>query len=248
MPGSSRRAPWLARRPAAGAGRRRCWPRSSPAATSRPRVRAGKARSRCSGAAIPTRRNRSSVFARASAAVTGRCARIASATWSPTRISGCSEDIGSWKIIATSAPRTARIAASSSASRSRPCSSAWPVDGALPCSRRISASAVVLLPQPLSPTRPKRLAWFEARNLRRSTARVASERDGAGRARPATMRAQRCSLGSSASRSPSPMKLKLATASVIARPGNTASHGSTVKSLCALVSMLPQLAAGGWMP
>jgi hypothetical protein len=58
----------------------------------------------------------------------------------------------------------------------------------------------------------------------------------------------RCIFGSSASRSPSPMKLKLVTASVIARPGITASHGSTRKSLWALVSMLPQLACGGWIP
>ena len=38
-------------------------------------------------------------------------------------------------------------------------------------------------------------------------------------------------FGSSASRSPSPMKLKLVTASVIASPGMTASQGSTKKSL-----------------
>ena len=52
-------------------------------------------------------------------------------------------------------------------------------------------------------------------------------------------------LGSSASRRPSPIKLKLVTASVIASPGRIASIGSTWKSLWALVSMLPQLAAGG---
>src|SRR3984885_7777753 len=42
---------------------------------------------------------------------------------------------------------------------------------------------------------------------------------------------RRCIFGSSASRSPSPMKLKLVTASVIATPGITASQGSTRKSL-----------------
>lgn len=55
-------------------------------------------------------------------------------------------------------------------------------------------------------------------------------------------------LGSSASRNPSPTKLKLVTASVIASPGTIASHGALVRYVCALSSMFPQLGVGGWMP
>lgn len=54
--------------------------------------------------------------------------------------------------------------------------------------------------------------------------------------------------GSSASLRPSPTKLKLVTASVIARPGTMASHGALVRYVCALSSMFPQLGVGGWMP
>ena len=44
------------------------------------------------------------------------------------------------------------------------------------------------------------------------------------------------------------MKLKLATASVMARPGTMASQGAEPRYCWALFSMLPQLAIGGWMP
>src|SRR5262245_53878706 len=67
---------------------------------------------------------------------------------------GLSEVIGSWKIIEMSLPRNARICASSSLTRSRPSSSIEP-----PTMRpggsgmsRITESAVMLLPQPDSPT------------------------------------------------------------------------------------------------
>ena len=67
---------------------------------------------------------------------------------------GLSEVIGSWKIIAMSLPRTPRIASSLSASRSTPSSLTEP-----PAMRpggsgtsRIRDSAVMLLPQPDSPT------------------------------------------------------------------------------------------------
>ena len=39
------------------------------------------------------------------ACVTSRCARTASTSWSPTVKNGCSDDSGSWKIIAMSSPR-----------------------------------------------------------------------------------------------------------------------------------------------
>ena len=67
---------------------------------------------------------------------------------------GLSDVIGSWKIIATSLPRTPRIASSLSVSRSTPSSLTEP-----PTMRpggsgtsRMSESAVTLLPQPDSPT------------------------------------------------------------------------------------------------
>ena len=53
------------------------------------------------------------------------------------------------------------------------------------------------------------------------------------------------SRGSRASRSPSPMKLKLVTANVIAKPGKIASHGAEARYCWALLSMLPQLGVGG---
>src|SRR5499426_3404858 len=67
---------------------------------------------------------------------------------------GLREVIGSWKIIEMSLPRTARICASSSLSRSRPSSSIEPPTirpGGSGMSR-ITESAVMLLPQPDSPT------------------------------------------------------------------------------------------------
>src|SRR5262249_11309960 len=67
---------------------------------------------------------------------------------------GLSEVIGSWKIIEMSLPRTARICASSSLMRSRPSSSITPETirpGGSGMSR-ITESAVMLLPQPDSPT------------------------------------------------------------------------------------------------
>ena len=56
------------------------------------------------------------------------------------------------------------------------------------------------------------------------------------------------SRGSSASRSPSPRKLKPVTAKVMTAPGRIASQGALVRYSCALFSMLPQLGVGGWMP
>ena len=52
--------------------------------------------------------------------------------------------------------------------------------------------------------------------------------------------------GSRAARSPSPRKLKLITVRVIITPGRMASQGTVSKYPWALVSMLPQLASGGW--
>ena len=69
---------------------------------------------------------------------------------------GFSDDIGSWKIIAMRLPRTSRMSASLSCSRSRPSNSTEPPamrPGGL-CTSRNSESALTLLPHPLSPTSP----------------------------------------------------------------------------------------------
>ncbi len=69
-------------------------------------------------------------------------------------ITGLSDVIGSWKIIEMSRPRMARISSSGSCSRSTPSSTTSPSTmrpGGSAISR-ISDSAVMLLPQPDSPT------------------------------------------------------------------------------------------------
>src|SRR6202023_4445820 len=53
------------------------------------------------------------------------------------------------------------------------------------------------------------------------------------------------SLGSSASRRPSPTRLNDSTTRKIASPGHSAIHGALVRKRCAELSMLPQEGAGG---
>ena len=57
--------------------------------------------------------------ARAEAALLPWCTRIDSAIWSPAVKTGLSEVIGSWKIMAMSAPRMLRITGSRACVRSR---------------------------------------------------------------------------------------------------------------------------------
>ncbi len=107
-------------------------------------------------------RTRSSIrraSARAAAWPLPWCTRIDSAICSPAVKTGLSEVIGSWKIIAISAPRISRISALEACARSRIApvrrrNSIRPV--AIlppPCStRRIRASEVTDLPEPDSPT------------------------------------------------------------------------------------------------
>src|SRR5436190_5290522 len=98
----------------------------------------------------------SRTFACSSAFAQGvpRCRWIGSATCRPTVSDGFSELIGSWKIIAMRSPRTPRIAASSTFSRSRPSNRTSPLS-IFPGGSGISRSserAVTLFPEPLSPT------------------------------------------------------------------------------------------------
>ncbi len=76
--------------------------------------------------------------------------KISAICW-PMVMSGLSAVMGSWKTMAMSPPRTPRISRSDSASRSRPANRAWPSTAASP-SRRSRLSAVIVLPEPDSPT------------------------------------------------------------------------------------------------
>src|SRR5881394_1174769 len=87
------------------------------------------------------------------------CRRIDSPIWSPTVNTGLSDVIGSWKIIAISAPRIARIVAPFARAKSvrvpsrRANSRLPPRIRPPPCStRRITDSAVTDFPEPDSPT------------------------------------------------------------------------------------------------
>jgi hypothetical protein len=100
------------------------------------------------------------------------CERITWATASPTVIAGFSDDIGSWKIIATRRPR---ICTRSRGGRSRsetPSSMIRPVVTApLGNSPRI-ARAVRLLPEPLSPTSPTASPGAMRKETPRTTGRL----------------------------------------------------------------------------
>src|SRR5215831_18932444 len=108
----------------------------------------------CSGSGMRVIRSISTAFALAWARLTLSCSRTASAIWLPIVSTGLSEVIGSWKIIAMSLPRTARILSSPSASKSVPASlteppTMRPGGSGTSC---MSDKAVILLPQPDSPT------------------------------------------------------------------------------------------------
>ena len=121
-----------------------------------PERRNGYSSMRCSGSGMPTRASHSIALARAAVPRKAVCASIASTIWVPTRMTGLRLVPGSWKIMPMRPPRTARIDDSGSVRRSPPSRTMRPPT-MRPFSgrRRISASAVMLLPQPDSPTRAK---------------------------------------------------------------------------------------------
>src|SRR5215468_9208894 len=101
-----------------------------------------------------TRRSISTAFSQAADFDRSWCSSIVSLICAPMLSTGLRDVIGSWKIIEISLPRTAWICDSSSSSRSRPSSSIEPPTirpGGSGMSR-ITESAVMLLPQPDSPT------------------------------------------------------------------------------------------------
>ena len=111
---------------------------------------------RRSGSGMPTRRNQSMARRRAASPRSEVCVVSVSMIWSPTRMTGFRLVEGSWKIMPMRPPRTPRIALSGRRFRSSPSRSICPptmrpASG----SSRSSASAVMLLPQPDSPTSAK---------------------------------------------------------------------------------------------
>ena len=100
----------------------------------------------------------------------------ASLIWSPTVKTGSSALIGSWKIIAISRPRTARISRADKVARSRPSNRIWPDSLAdRGGNRRSSDRPVTVLPQPLSPTMPTRSPGVTEKLILRVTGSSPSE-------------------------------------------------------------------------
>ena len=116
----------------------------------------GYSSQRRAASGMPTASSNASARARTASPVSAVWRSMTSVIWRPTVRTGLSAVDGSWKIIATRRPRTARIAASGSASRSWPSSRTRP-SAMRPASgsRRISDSAVIDLPLPDSPTSAK---------------------------------------------------------------------------------------------
>ncbi len=112
---------------------------------------------RRSGEGMRTRRSISIACSRACCFVTGRWRRMPSTIWSPTVKAGLSEVIGSWKIIEIWLPRRSLSSAGFSFRRSTPSKRISP-PAMRPggCGiRPMMESAVMLLPQPNSPTMPR---------------------------------------------------------------------------------------------
>ena len=218
---------------------------------------------------MPTNESISTALAIAPLRSRCRCRATASAIWSPQVKTGLSEVIGSWKIIEMSLPRTSRRSSSGSVTRSRPSSRIWPATirpGRLMSPRM--DMAVMLLPQPDSPTTPSVFPspmvklipstaltvpscvkkWV-LRPLTSSSVPTASGRPAR---RPSRMDAVTCSPlaggGSSASRRPSPRKLAARTTSTIVTDGYSRIQGRTWRSSSKFLSRLPRLASGGLMP
>ena len=109
---------------------------------------------RCAGSGMRTRSSISIERLSACRLSISRCRISASDICRPMVMTGLSDVIGSWKIIEISLPRTSRISSSLILSRSRPASFTEPETMRPGGSgiRRIRESAVMLLPQPDSPT------------------------------------------------------------------------------------------------
>ena len=116
-----------------------------------------------------------------------RCRESDSPSCAPMVMTGLRLLIGSWKIIAMSRPRSFSISVSGRSSRSRPARRMRPETRAKGGSRRMIESAVMLLPEPDSPTRA---SVSRAAMLKLISFSTASQRPSAGSSvvRPATSR------------------------------------------------------------
>src|SRR5258708_26259412 len=103
---------------------------------------------------MPTRSISSTACRAAPAPAPRSCARTTWAMASPTRSTGLSDDIGSWKMMAMREPRSFCIAGRGRSSSDCPSKATRPPTVALRGSSPRIALAVRLLPDPLSPTRP----------------------------------------------------------------------------------------------
>jgi hypothetical protein len=136
-----------------------------------PLRRNGYSSTRRPGSGMPTRPSHSMALARAAAPRSAVCVSMASTIWSPTRSTGFRLVPGSWKIMPMRRPRTPRMRNSGRSIRSvSPRRTLPALMRPFSGSRRSSASAVMLLPQPDSPTSAKVSPRSMAR-LRPSSAR-----------------------------------------------------------------------------
>ena len=200
---------------------------------------------------MPTRSSSAVACWRADRAEAPRCNTRGSATCCPMLCTGLSAVMGSWKIMPMRFPRKRR-----SSESARPSSSCWsnrmlPEVVAWCGSRPNRAMAVIDLPQPDSPIRPRvsplsktkltsRTAAAGPRWVCSCTLKCRTSSRGIYR-----FRARR---GSSRSRRPSPSRFRPSTADAIAMPGNTARRGAWNSRVCASASMRPQDGWGGWVP
>ena len=186
-----------------------------------PESSCGYARARRSGSGMPTRRIRSSARSRGRASATEpRCTCGPSAIWSPTRMTGLSAVIGSWKIIAIAPPRTSSEPAGRAVTRSSPSNSTSPPTiyagaAAGRGSRAASCSC-------RSPTRRRARAPRPARpsNDTPSTAWTVPRASGSSTRRSRTSRSRRrAHSGRSRSARPSPISESPSPVMTTARPG-----------------------------
>ncbi len=143
---------------------------------------------RCAAAGILDRARSGTTCAATSAGSKTLCADMASSTCARMRMSGLSELMASWKLIATRSPRMRRSASSSMSSTSRPSMTILPVT-IRPGSgtRRMIDKPSVVLPQPDSPTTPT-VSPAATRSPTPSTARTTPRRPGNWVRRSSTVR------------------------------------------------------------
>ena len=116
----------------------------------------GNCDTRSAGRGMPTRPSTSTARSSAAAFDAPRCSRTDSAIWSPIDIVGLSDVSGSWKIIPIRFPRTSSMPSSDSEATSVPSTTIRPpTTSPPPGSRRMIESAVIVLPEPDSPTMPR---------------------------------------------------------------------------------------------